>query len=205
MKSPVIRLHPAGRSFPVLFFALISFVLSTPLMGQHRVSIQLRPGVSFATTRLGDADLKTGYGIDGAIGYRIVPDIALYAGWGWNKFSAAQSFAGTDMDFEETGYAAGMQLFHPFSNDLPFDYFLKAGVILKHIEVESAEAEIISDSGHGAGFQVEAGLSFQAGDHWNIIPGVKYESLTRDIRISGISHKSDLNYLSAGLNVCYTF
>ncbi|HEX8040548.1 MAG TPA: outer membrane beta-barrel protein [Chryseosolibacter sp.] len=205
MKKLVIKIHAVARPFVVVFFALMFLFMWMPSGAQHRVSIQVRPGASFATTRLADADLKTGYGLEGSVAYRVVPDIGLYAGWGWNGFSAGESFAGRNMDFEETGYAIGMQLFHPFSADLPFDYFLKAGLILKHIEVESPDAGVISDSGHGAGFQVEAGLSFPAGDQWNVIPGIKYESLTRELAVAGANYKSDLNYLSAGVTISYTF
>lgn len=205
MKSQVIQMPRVARSLAVIFFPMPFLFLGMPSWAQHRVSIQVRPGVAFATTRLADADLKTGYGIEGCVAYRMVPGIALYAGWGWNGFSAGQSFAGKDMDFEETGYAAGMQLFHPFSGDFPFDYFLKAELILKHIEVENPDVGVVSDSGHGAGFQVEAGLSFPVGDQWNVIPGVRYESLTRELPVAGVNYRSDLNYLSAGVTVSYTF
>lgn len=205
MKKLVIKIHAVARPFVVVFFAVMFLFIWMPSGAQHRVSVQVRPGATFATTRLGDANLKTGYGIEGSVAYRMVPGIAVYAGWGWNGFSAGESFAGKDMDFQETGYAVGIQLVHPFSADLPFDYFLKAGLILRHIEVENPDAVVVADSGHGAGFQVEAGLSFPVGDQWNVIPGIKYESLTRELPIAGVHYKSDLNYLSAGVTVCYTF
>lgn len=172
---------------------------------QDRFSVQLRPGVSFATTELGNADLKTGFGFEVSAGYHFLEHIAAYAGWGWNRFSSDQSFAGADTDFEETGYIFGLQFTYPFQNDLPFGYFLKAGGIYNHIEVENKNGDIIADSGHGLGFQVETGLSFSPDESWRIIPGIKYQTLSRDIKLEGAVYKVDLNYLSVGVSLLKLF
>ena len=172
---------------------------------QDRFSVQLRPGISFATTSLGDANLKTGAGFELAAAYRFMPHVAFYAGWGWNRFASGTSFAGPETDFEETGYAFGLQFIHPFSSNLSFDYFLKGGAIYNHIEVEDTDGEIVADSGHGFGFQVETGLSFSLNDSWKIIPGVKYQTLSRDLTIGERAYPVDLNYLSVGATLSKAF
>jgi hypothetical protein len=179
--------------------------LSSGLMAQDRFSLQVRPAVAFPISDLGDANLKTGFGFEGSMAYRFMPHTSAYAGWGWNKFSADQSFAGPNADFEETGYVFGLQFMHPFLRDSPFDYFVRAGVIVNHIEIEDAEGEIIADSGHGPGFQVETGLSFSLGDKWRLVPGIKYQSLSRDLELEGVSYPVDLNYFSLGLSVVRSF
>lgn len=55
-------------------------------------NLEFRSGVAFATQDLGDADLDTGFGFEGTVAYRFMPHFATYAGWGWNQFSAYQSF-----------------------------------------------------------------------------------------------------------------
>lgn len=184
-------------------FLLCAFVtgVSNDTTAQDRFGIQLRPGVSFATTGLGDPNLKTGFGFEFSATYRFMPHVSVYTGWGWNRFSSDQSFAGTDTDFEETGYVFGLQFLHPFHKDLPFDYFLKAGAIYNHIEAENADGEIFADSGHGFGFQVETGLSFSISDSWRITPGIKYQTLLGDLGIEGVNYSVNLNYLSAGVTV----
>jgi opacity protein-like surface antigen len=169
------------RDFRVVFsMALMMAVLESSAQ-EHRFGFQIRPGVSFPTTERDDTNLKTGFGFEFTGTYRFMPHVSAYAGWGWNRFSSDRSFAGLDMDFEETGYAIGLMFLHPFPNDLPFAYFLKAGAIYNHVKVEDSTAEIVSDSGHGFGFQVETGLSFSVSDSWHLTPGIKYQTLSRDL------------------------
>jgi hypothetical protein len=195
-----------NRGANILAFLLCAVgIFNGDLSAQHRLSVQFRPGVSFATTDLGDANLKTGGGFEFAAAYRFMPHVSLYAGWGWNRFASDASFAGPKNDFEETGYVLGLQFIHPFYQKFPFDYFLKAGAISNHIEVENSDGEIFADSGHGFGFQVETGLSFSLSDSWRITPGIKYQSLSRDLKISERIYRVDLNYLSVGATIAKTF
>lgn len=204
MKTSAVKLV-RERGIVVFFSVAIFLFLSYSSRAQDRFSLQFRPGVSFATTDLGDANLKTGLGFEGSMAYRFMPHLAVYAGWGWNRFSADASFAGAKMDFEETGYSFGLQFVHPFSEGFPFDYFVRGGLILAHIELENPQGDIIADSGHGPGFQAEAGLSFPVGERWHFIPGIKYQSLSTEIPIEGLSYPVDLNYLSAGVSLLWSF
>ena len=184
---------------------LLCIVLTGSLHAQDRFSVQVRPEVSFATTEFCDANFKNGFGFEVNFTYRFMPYVSVYTGWGWNKFSVDQSFVGTNGDFEETGYACGLQFIHPFHENLSFDYFLKAGAIYNHIEVENSDGVIVADSGHGFGFQVETGLSFSLNDKLKPIPGIKYQTLERGIGFEGTSYIVDLNYLSVGLNLLRVF
>jgi opacity protein-like surface antigen len=109
-------------------FLLLSHVVSA----QNRISATLRPGINFPTNDLGNANIKTGYGIEGTVAYRFMPHLSIYAGWGWNHFAADKSFAGQDMDFEETGYRLGLHFIHPIESST-LSYLLGAGVIYNHI------------------------------------------------------------------------
>ncbi|HEY0745024.1 MAG TPA: outer membrane beta-barrel protein [Chryseosolibacter sp.] len=189
----------------LILLGLIVMMTAIDSRSQDRWGVQVRPGVSFATTDLGDANLKTGFGFDVAASYRFMPHTSVYIGWGWNRFSSDRSFAGDNMDFEETGYILGLQFAHPFAERLPFGYFLKGGALYNHIEVENTAGDIISDSGHGFGFQVETGLSFSVSESWHIIPGIKYQSLSRDLEINETNYAVDLNYLSVGITLLKSF
>ena len=129
---------------------VILLMTTHTLMAQKKWSVELRTGVDFPTKNLGDANLNSGLGFEGAVAYHLMPHLAAYAGWSWNKFSAYQSFAGSNMDFEETGYNFGLQFIHPIPN-LNISYMVKGGGTYNHIETENSAGNIINDTGHGLG------------------------------------------------------
>lgn len=173
-------------------------------VAQDRLSWELRPAVGFATQELGDAELTPGLGIEGSIAYRFMPHLSAYAGWGWQQFSANHSFAGANVDVEETGYTFGLQFIHPIGT-LPLSYLVKAGGIFNHIEIENGEGDVTADSGHGLGWQAEAGLVFPVGEHWRLLPTLRYRALSRDIEVGNSSTAVDLNYLSVGVGISRFF
>lgn len=182
------------------FFALYQ----TEGHAQNRWGAEFRSGVNFATKDIADADLKTGFGFEATFAYRVMPHLSAYAGWSWNKFSADNSFAGTDMDFEETGYTFGFQLIHPLG-ETSLSYLVRAGGIYNHIEVENVDGEIISDSGHGLGWQAEAGLVIPIIDRINLLPSLRYRSLSRDLEIGNITTSVNQNYVSVGIGLSWSF
>lgn len=192
------------RNILAAVIGLILILSSQSADAQKKWSFELKPGVNFPTKDLHDAKLKTGFGFEGVLAYRFMPHLAAYAGWSWNKFNADKSFAGNDTDFEETGYSFGLQFIHPISNS-NISYLIKAGGIYNHIETENSAGNIINDTGHGLGWQAGAGVSIPLGNRWNLIPEVRYRSLSRDIKIGNEKIPVDLNYVSAGLGISYTF
>lgn len=169
-----------------------------------RWSIEFRPGVNYATKDISDADLGFGFGAELAIAYRFMPHLAAYAGWSWNNFAVDQSFAGQDASFEETGYSFGLQFIHPIGKS-DIKYLVRAGGTYNHIEIENNSGDIIIDSGHGLGWQAEAGLVIPLSEKFSLLPTVRYRSLNRDIEIENISTSVDLNYLSVGVGFSWSF
>ena len=180
---------------------LLSFMT---LQAQDRWSLDIRGAADYATTELGDADLNFGLGFEGAAAYRFMPHMAVYMGWGWNHFNADQSFAGSDIDFEETGYTFGLQFVHPLG-DTQTSYLVRAGGVFNHIEVEDQERDFIGDSEHGFGWQIGAGLVFPLNNDWSLTPSVRYRSLSSDIEIDETTTAVDLNYISAGVGLSRSF
>lgn len=171
---------------------------------QKRFGFEVSGGASFATRKLGDADLKTGMGFEGILHYRFMPHMGVYTGWGWNKFNADASFAGNNMDFEETGYVFGLQFKHPVAGS-PVSYYVRAGGLYNHIEIENADGKIIGDTGHGFGWQAAGGIDLPLGRNWSITPGVKFNALSRDINNEGTTTQLDLNYISVRIGLLKKF
>lgn len=192
------------KNLIITIFGFLVLFSTVKIEAQKNWSIEFRSGASYATNNLGDADLTTGFGFEGTVAYRFMPHLAAYAGWGWNKFPTDNSFAGTDMDFEETGYTFGFQFIHPIEKT-SLSYLIRVGGIYNHIEVENVDGEIISDSGHGLGWQVEAGIVIPIIDRLNLLPSVRYRSLSRDIEFSNTVTSVDQNYVSVGVGLTYCF
>jgi opacity protein-like surface antigen len=160
-----------------------------------RFGFELSGGASFATRKLADAKPNPGLGFEGIFSYRFMPHTGVYAGWGWNRFGADKSFAGSDVCFEETGYVFGLQFSHPIGNS-PTSVNLRVGALYNHIEIENAEGDIIEDTGHGLGWQVAGGIEIPLGSNWILTPGVKFNALNREVDQVGTTYDLNLNYLS---------
>ncbi|MBK9254615.1 MAG: outer membrane beta-barrel protein [Saprospiraceae bacterium] len=184
-------------------FMVAMMCFSQIAFGQGRLSFELRPGVNVPTEKLGDVSLNTGFGFEGTFAYRFMPHLAIYGGWSWNKFASDMKINDTALDFEETGYTYGLQFIHPIG-DSKMNIILRAGGLYNHIEVEQG-SEIISDTGHGFGWQVEGRLPILLGEKWSVIPSLRYRTLSRDLKIESVTNSVDLNYLLVGLGLSVKF
>lgn len=183
---------------------LVVFLINTQSIAQNKWSLELRPGVDYATKDISGADLGIGYGAELTIAYRFMPHLAAYAGWSWNHFAVDQSFAGIDASFEETGYTFGFQFIHPIG-ETTLSYLVRLGGTYNHIEIENNSGDIIIDSGHGLGWQAEAGLVIPLGEKFSLLPSLRYRSLNRDIEIDNVNTSVNLNYLSVGVGLSWSF
>lgn len=171
---------------------------------EKRFGFELSTGASIATKKPGGSTLNPGFGLEGIFHYRFLPHTGVYGGWGWNRFGADNSFAGNDVCFEETGYVFGLQFKHPIGESKT-SYYLRAGGLYNHIEIENADGDITHDSGHGLGWQVAGGLDFQLGKNWSLTPGVKFNALNRDVENEGVNVPLDLNYLQLRIGLLKKF
>jgi hypothetical protein len=192
------------KNLPLLVFGIVLLLSAQLVTAQSRWSLEARGGASFATQDFGDADLGVGFGFEGTAAYRFMPHLSAFAGWGWNQFSADQSFAGSDVHFEETGYTFGLRFIHPFGTS-KLNYLIEGGGLYNHIEVENNSGDIITDSGHGLGWQIGAGLAIPLGDRWRLTPSVRFRSLSREIEINEVVTATDLNYVSVGAGISWLF
>ncbi|RYF87519.1 MAG: opacity protein [Chitinophagaceae bacterium] len=184
------------------FLALLLLFLSSSSFAQNRWQASGRVGANFATKDLGVTELNTGVGIEGTFAYRFQPHLLVYTGWGWNHFSSKVPVA--NIEFEETGYTFGLQFVHPIKKS-KLSYVASVGAIYNHIEMENKEGDIIDDSGHGFGWQAEAGLSIQLNKRLHLVPVIRYRSLQRDLLIDGTKRAVELSYVSAGTGIVWNF
>lgn len=175
---------------------LACLALPANALAQSRFHFELRPGIAIPTQDLADASLQTGLGFEGTIGYRVMPHLGVYAGWDWHHFNARQSFAGPDLDFEETGYAFGLRFQHPLGDEVSkVALQLRGGGTYNHIEVENNDGDLVVDTGHGLGWEAGVGLAVRLGG-WELVPGARYRSLKRDFDIGATTTSGTLSYLA---------
>jgi len=192
------------RHLTAALFALSLLFAADTAIAQDRFGVGLSLDGSTATQDVGDADLNPGFGFEANLTYRFMPHLSAYAGWGWQRFGSDGSFAGVETDFEETGYRFGLQFMHPLGST-PVDYYVRAGGIYNHIELENSGGDITADSGHGLGWQAGAGIALPLGAKWRFMPGLRYQSLARDIEVGTVTTDVDLNYVALEIGFHRTF
>ncbi|MDP3914019.1 MAG: outer membrane beta-barrel protein [Bacteroidota bacterium] len=190
----------------VFFTLMVLAIFAQTISAQEkekRFGFELSSGLSIALNELNGAKLKPDFGYEGIFHYRFMPHTGVYAGWGWNRFASDKSFIGDNVDFEETGYIIGLQFKHPISNS-SVNYYLRGGALYNHIEIEN-EGDILKDSGHGWGWQAAGGIDIPLGKNWSLTPGVKFNSLSRDVDHNSFNVPLDLNYLQFRVGILKTF
>lgn len=187
----------------LLMFAILSFN-TIAQENEKRFRIEVNGEASIVSSELSGASLNTGLGFETIFQYRFMPYTSVYGGWGWSHFSAKESFAGPDIDFEQTGYILGLQFLRPISST-PVSYFVRAGLLYSHIELENNAGNIISDTGHGVGFQVAGGIEVSMGKNWSLSPGFKFNSLSGETEVEGVNYQLDHRYVSVRIGVVKRF
>jgi hypothetical protein len=167
-------------------------------------SVELNLGASMAVSNPGGSSFQPGFGFEGIFTWNFLPHTGVYGGWGWNKLSASDSFAGDDVCLEETGYIIGLQFKHPMEQS-KLAWYIRAGALYNHLELENSEGLITADTGHGAGYQLAAGVDFSIGSDWHIVPGVKFNSLKRKMMLEGQTYNLKHNYLSLRVGIEKSF
>ncbi|HAC16424.1 MAG TPA: opacity protein [Bacteroidetes bacterium] len=190
------------KTITTLFTTLLTVILTVSVAQSqdttNRFSFELNSGISLPTTDIGDAELGTGVGFEGIFHYRILQHTGVYLGWGWKHFPSESSFAGEDIEFEETGYIYGVQFKHPFGKS-GLSYILRAGGNWSHLELENSDGDITYDTKHGAGWQVSGGVDIPLGRKWSLTPTIKYSSLNRDYKTETGNFSADLNYVAINI------
>jgi hypothetical protein len=188
----------------LFIFLVIQLVPGEAQQKPGRFGFEVSGGPSLATREIPSGKLTKGLGFDGVLHYDLFENSGLYAGWGWNKFSSGTSFTGDNADFEETGYMFGLQFKHSIDG-LRSSYYVRAGGLYNHIEIENESGSLIGDTGHGLGWQLAAGIDIPVAYKWSFSPVVKYNFLNRDIENEGIETKLAMHYLTVRVGIFRKF
>lgn len=190
-----------------VFIALLLMSL-VPLAGtaqekDSKFGIELNGGLSFAMNKFAES-LKPGFGAEALFHYRFMPHTGVYAGWGANWLSTENPDSEPNRDYEETGYVLGVQFKHPIQGSRS-SYFVRAGVLYNHIEVENDNKETLDDTGHGPGLQLAAGMDINLGSSWHLAPYVQYQSLKRPLYSEGSQMDTRFSHLSLRVGILKMF
>jgi len=82
---------------------------------------------------------------------------------------------------------------------------LRGGVTFNHIELEDDDGELQSDSGHGLGYEVGAGVSLPVGQRVRLTLGGRYRALDRDLTVDSVTRGVTLAYATAELGLQWSF
>jgi len=184
--------------------AIALLFLTVSVKAQEKWSVEFRPGLNFPTSDIGNIDAKIGFGFEFTAAYKIMPHLAVYAGWGWNEFKGEDNFSSEDVTFQESGYTFGFQIVRPIGTS-SFSYVGSAGGIYNHIKLENNSSDISADTGYGFGWQVALGVDYEFASNLSLRPMFRYRSLSRDLEIENVSNELKLNYVSFGIGLAYEF
>ena len=170
---------------------------------QARWSAELDGGLALPTGQLAGADLKTGFGFGANLRYRLQPHLSAYTGWEWHSFRTDALLGANKIDVDDTGYTFGLRFEHPIAARATG--WLRGGGLANHIELEDEAGHIIGDTGHGFGFEVGCGLTIPIGMRLSLTPGVRYRSLSRDLKVGAATGSARLSYvmLGSGLSIAF--
>jgi opacity protein-like surface antigen len=162
---------------------------------QKGVMIEVRPTFAVPVGKLAGASLDMGPAFGVTASSRVWEDLYLYAGWDWAHFWAKDSFAGTKLDFEETGYTLGARFERPCPRGHPVALRLEGGATYKHVEIQNASGDLVADSKHSLGFEGAGGVAFSLSDDWKLIPMFRYRSLSPEFTVGATKTSGDLRYI----------
>jgi opacity protein-like surface antigen len=197
--KPIKQITMKTKVVLALTFLVLLSATATAQDKVKRFAFELSGGPSFATSEFA-VGLKPGFGTDGTFHYSFLPKFGVYAGWGANWISSENIDSDLNRDYEETGYMLGLQFKQPVGTSRSA-FFLRAGALYSHIEVENDNGDILEDTGHGFGVQLAAGVEFDLGSSWSISPVVKHNFLSRDHN----GADTDFNYLTVRVGIKKSF
>lgn len=189
---------------PILLIAITIFLISFTGEAQEKWSVEFRPGLNFPTRDVGDIDTKIGFGYEITGAYKIMPHLAVYAGWGWNQFKGGDNYSTDKFTLEETGFTFGIQFIRQIGTS-PFSYLTGAGIVYNHIKLENNAGNIAESTDYGFGWQLAIGIDYEFAYNLSLRPMIRYRSLSTDLEIANASAELKLNYISFGIGLAWDF
>jgi opacity protein-like surface antigen len=182
-----------------------AFAIPATTAAQSSLAVEVRPTFAIPIGKRAGAELTLGPAFGAAVSLRVQEQLHLYAGWDWAHFGAENSFAGSDLDFEETGYAFGLRLERPCPKGHRMALRAELGGTYKHVEIENSAGDLIADSKHSVGYEAALGAVMNLSDEWKLGPAARYRSLSPDFTIGGTKTSGELRYVTLELTLSRSF
>lgn len=193
----------------IAIFALLMPALSANAQDfwQDRYQWEVRPGFAIPTENFfGNEDLDTGFGFNGSLAMMFTPNFGAYAALDVAGFNNLDSFAGSNVNVLESGYALGLQIQSPLNASGRFGFRARAGITYADIELTpDYERDELARSGHGRGWELGVAMVIALPNKWTITPGVRYRELARNLNYVGTTRSVRLEYVSVGVGFSRSF
>lgn len=163
---------------------------------QQRWTLELSPATGIVTDNPPDFDLRFGFGGEAGLVFRITPEVGLYTGWNWHRFTGDTQDA--DASVEIAGYAFGVRLEHPIGAAGSPAVMIRLGGSWNHLEF-GAGASSEPDSRSGIGWEIGGGLSIPLSSRWTLTPAARYRATRHDVRVGDGTASASLGYALAEL------
>jgi len=185
--------------------ALLTLLQSTSVDAQERWGIELRGSGGISTQDVDREAYETGFGLGGTVQYRFLSSVAAYGGYHYTQFNVMETIAGPDMHLEETGYVAGLRFERPLREGSGTSGWLRTGLTYDNLEIEDSAGDIVEESGHGFGWEFGAGLLVPVIAGWNVTPGIRYRSTSRDFGIGNATVPVELQHVAFEMGIARRF
>jgi len=184
-----------------------------PAPTASRFSLEVSGDGALPVSKFRGADLDAGFGLGANVRVRVQQHLLAYAGWEWHRFATNELIVASKNDVEETGYTFGLRFEHPFRGDGTADqgrasgvgYWVRAGGLYNHVEIENDAGTIIGDTKHGLGWELGGGLTIPMTQRLALTPGVRYRSLTRDLTLGSSTRSATLAQVNAMVGLTIAF
>ena len=131
--------------------------------------------------------------------------MGIYAGWSWFRFHSDQSFAGPDVEVDETGVLYGLQFERALGpHPLP-EVRARAGLTYERVDLEPAAGGNGIRSDYDFGWGASMLLAFPLGEHLRLGPAVHYRAFSPTFPVGSGGESADLDHVSMDVAVTWHF
>jgi len=166
----------------------------TPAQAQGAFTVEVRGGANMATER--------GLGLGGTVAVRVMPTIAVYGGYDWQRRAVEDRLFGAEGELVDSGYVVGLRFTPGASRFAPW---LRAGALYNVVALEDANGNQIVETDRVWGWEAGAGLDVPIGGVLRLTPGVRFRRFEPTLQLAGTEFSSTLSYLVFDVGLALRF
>jgi opacity protein-like surface antigen len=203
------------NSFRTVLAAAIAVAFLAPAAAAQQAStpfsVEVRGALAIPTGDIAEDDaLDNGFGFEVTGEYRLIPQLAIYAGWDRFSFGLDENadIPDADVDVIDSGFAAGGKLYIPVAGSTSFVPWLRGGAIYNQVRfsAEGNGAALEFKSDRSLGFEAGVGLDAEVAPRLFVAPAVRYRQYSAEFdAFDELGAEGDVTYVSIGLGLHYHF